>query len=114
LNPFTVQVLVTVEVTETSPRGRDAEALLTREAVGLVAEAVRRETAIRLLDAHEFGYDDCGFVGEAGIDINVGLPAPVCLHDDGSWSYTPPGGEPVSGSNFASLSRYVLAHLPPT
>ena len=106
-----LDIVVRVEVADTQPQFVDAESMLTREAIGIVSEAIRNEKSIKFVSAEELGPEHCGFMGEIGIPFYVKLPHPARVYECGSWSYPFDGQEEASGDNLGSLGRFVVSEL---
>jgi hypothetical protein len=102
-----VDVVVKVKVADVEPRSRVSERRLEEEAVSVVAECLAKEKAIELQEVTLLGFDHCKWVFEDGMPVECGLPAPVRLFTDGSWSYPYQGKEQRNGRDFEALVQFV-------
>jgi hypothetical protein len=102
-----VEVVVKVKVSDRRPRHRHAEVRFEKEAVDAVANCLKKDKTIEFQEAELLGFKHGKWIRNLGQPVACGLPHPVRLHSDGSWSY-PFDGEPEhSGGDFASLVKYV-------
>jgi hypothetical protein len=102
-----VDVVVKIKVADCGPRSRHSEARFEKEAVAAVAACLKKDKTIEFQEATMLGFEHCQWVRQLGEPVDCGLPTPVRLHTDGTWSY-PFEGEPQdSGSDFASLVAFV-------
>jgi hypothetical protein len=109
--PMVLDIVVRVQVADTQPQFIDAENLLTREGISIVAEAIRKEKALTLVSAELLDEEHCGFMGELGIPFHVGLEHPARVYECGSWSYPYAGKEWASGDNLGTLGRFVVDQI---
>lgn len=109
--PMIVDVVVKVKVADFEPRSFHSESRLEDEAVAAVADCVSKEKSVEFVAASVLAYEHCAWVRELGQPTDCGLPHPVCLHPDGSWSYHSRGEGEGSGQDFASLVAFVWTQL---
>jgi len=109
-HPMLVDVVVKVKVADQEPQARHGEARFEEEAVIAVADCLSKEKSVELVQAEVLNYEHCKWVLELGQPVDCGLPEPVRLHTDGSWSYHFTHEED-GGQDFASLMAFVLERL---
>lgn len=109
--PMLVNVVVKVKVADREPQTRHGEARLEEEAVAAVANCLSKQKSIEFVDAALVGFEHCKWVYELGQPVDCGLPEPVRLHTDGSWSYPYEGEGKRGGRDFVSLVAFICRQL---